>query len=250
MVRVQWRPALFAVACIVLVTTPVFADDYDVAVAHPGRAADDLRRDVIDHPADMLRLARIGPGMQVADILGANGYYSELLSYLVGPSGRVLLVNNSAYDRWSPGLPARLASGRLPNVVHITADLNHMNLPDASLDAVLLVKVYHDLYWHGDDWPFVSPAKVTEQIARALKPGGALLLIDHSAKAGSRSGAVQNLHRIDDEFAIKQFQRRGFAVEATSHLLEAPADTRDKSSLSPDMLGKTDRFVVVMRKGT
>jgi hypothetical protein len=51
------------------------------------RSANDLRRDAIDHPADVLRLAGIRPGMRVADLLAANGYYSELLSYVVGPKG-------------------------------------------------------------------------------------------------------------------------------------------------------------------
>jgi predicted methyltransferase len=77
------------------------ADIYDDAVAHPGRPADDSRRDTIDHPAEVLRLSGIGPGMQVADILAAGGYNSELLSHIVGPSGHVLMLNNAATDNWS-----------------------------------------------------------------------------------------------------------------------------------------------------
>ena len=51
----------------------------------------------------MLRLTGIKPGMRVADVMAGGGYYSELLSYLVGPSGHVLLLNNTAYDKWSEG---------------------------------------------------------------------------------------------------------------------------------------------------
>jgi predicted methyltransferase len=82
-------------------------DRFDAAVAHSGRTAEDLKRDSTDHPAEILRLAGINRGMRVADILAGDGYYSELLSYLVGPKGKVFLINNEAYDRWSDGLSAR-----------------------------------------------------------------------------------------------------------------------------------------------
>src|SRR6202035_2186918 len=79
------------------------ADVYDAAAGHAGRSSDDLKRDSLDHPAEVLRLAGIKPGMQVADFLAGDGYYSELLSYLVGPKGHVYLLNNTAYDTWSEG---------------------------------------------------------------------------------------------------------------------------------------------------
>jgi predicted methyltransferase len=92
------------------------ADIYDAAVQHPGRSAEDLKRDAAEHPADLLRLAGIKPGMQVADIMAAGGYYSELLSYIVGPTGHVLLLNNTAYDKWSEGSwEKRLAGPGLGN---------------------------------------------------------------------------------------------------------------------------------------
>ncbi len=65
------------------------ADAYDAALTHPGRPAADSARDALDHPAEMLRLAGIKPGMKVADVLAGDGYYSELLSYAVGPTGHV-----------------------------------------------------------------------------------------------------------------------------------------------------------------
>src|ERR1700721_1462957 len=118
------------------------ADGYYVALTHPGRPAADSARDAIDHPAEILRLTGIKPGMQVADVLAGDGYYSELLSYIVGPKGHVFMINNKAFDDWSqPALNTRLDGGRLANVTHETLDLNAMKLAPASLDAILLVKV-------------------------------------------------------------------------------------------------------------
>ena len=225
-------------------------DRFDAAVSHSGRPEMDLKRDAVDRPADMLRLAGIKPGMQVADVLAGSGYNSELLSYVVGPKGKVFLINNEAYDHWSAGLEKRLAGNRLANVEHDTVDLNHMNLRDESLDAVFLIKVYHDFYWTGEGWPKIDPGAVLEQLARALKPGGVLLLIDHSAKPGTGSeAAAANLHRIDENYAIRDFAAHGgLKVVARSNLLKRPEDSRDQSSLSEPMNGKTDRFVLLLRK--
>jgi predicted methyltransferase len=229
------------------------ADEYDAAVKHAGRPADDSARDGLDHPADMLRLAGIKPGMQVADVLAGDGYYSELLSYVVGPKGHVYLINNLAFDDWSqPSLNNRLAGDRLTNVTHETLDLNSMKLPAASLDAVLLVKVYHDMYWVDSSpkstWPKIDVGSVLDQLSRALKPGGTLLLIDHSAKAGHGKTDAGELHRIEEAFAVQDFAAHGFKVVGKSDLLRRPDDARDLVSYKGPAVGKTDRFVLVLRK--
>jgi predicted methyltransferase len=229
------------------------ADEYDAAVKHAGRPAADSARDSLDHPAEILRLAGIKPGMKVADVLAGDGYYSELLSYVVGPEGHVWLINNLAFDNWSqPDLKNRLAGNRFSNVTAETVELDDMKLPAASLDAVLLVKVYHDLYWVNTNpknpWPKIDVGGVLDQLSRALKPGGTLLLIDHSAKAGHGKDDAGELHRIEEAFAVKDFASHGFSVVAKSDLLRRPDDKRDLISYKGPALGKTDRFVLVFRK--
>jgi predicted methyltransferase len=56
------------------------------------------------------------------------------------------------------------------------------------------------------------------------------------------------LHRIEESYAIKDFESHGFKVAAKSDLLRRPDDARDQVSYKGPMLGKTDRFVVVFRK--
>jgi predicted methyltransferase len=243
---------LFSV--FVLIGAPVTAaDEYDAAVKHVGRPAADSARDSLDHPAEILRLAGIKPGMKVADVLAGDGYYSELLSYVVGPKGHVWLINNLAFDGWSqPDLKSRLSGDRFSNVTAETVELDDMKLPAASLDAVLLIKVYHDLYWVNTNpknpWPKIDVSGVLDQLSRALKPGGVLLLIDHSAKAGHGRADAGELHRIEEAFAVKDFTSHGFSVVAKSDLLRRPDDARDLISYKGPALGKTDRFVLVFRK--
>lgn len=189
--------------------------------------------------------------MWVADILAADGYYSELLSELVGPRGHVLLLNNAAYEKWSNGEWAkRLANGRLPNVEHRTAELEEMQLGDATYDAVLLIKVYHDFYWvqPHSAWPPIDVPKVLDEIRRAVKPGGVVLLVDHSAKPGRGSADSSSIHRMDEAYARQEFESLGFDLIGTSDALRHPEDTRDLITYKGEMVGKTDRFVMVFRK--
>jgi predicted methyltransferase len=245
-------PAIFLTFCAALLLNNRAAaeDRYDAAVNHAGRSAVDIERDPKDKPAQVLRLTGIGPGMRVVDVLGGNGYYSELLSYLVGPKGEVLLINNSGFDGYDPTWKERLAGNRLPNVTHRVVDLSAMDLGAASFDAALLIKVYHDLYWKEliDGPPKTDAKHVLDQIAAALKPGGVLLVVDHSAKAGTGSADADSLHRIDDVYARHDIESHGFKLVAHAQFLRDPSDDRSHISYKPPSLGKTDRFVYVFRK--
>ena len=246
-------PVLLAMATLMVAAlgpSPARADRYDDAVAHRGRPAADVQRDQIDHPAEVLRLSGIGPSMVVADFLAADGYYSELLSYLVGPKGHVYLINNEAYDKWSENQWQGRVE-RLPNVEHKTVPVEHLGLPPHSLDAILLVKVYHDLYWHPDEGPWpkdIDPDAVLTEIARVVKPGGILLLVDHSAKPGTGSADAGTLHRIDEQYARRDFEKHGFELVRTSDVLRRPDDPRELITYKGEMVGKTDRFVMVFRR--
>jgi predicted methyltransferase len=85
-------------------------------------------------------------------------------------------------------------------------------------------------------------------LSHALKPGGVLLLIDHSAKAGHGKADAGELHRIEESFAVKDVESHGFKVAAKSDLLKRPDDARDLISYKGPALGKTDRFVLVFHK--
>jgi predicted methyltransferase len=242
--------AAFLIAALVA-PGAMAADIYDRAVAHTGRSADDLRRDKLDRPADVLRFAGIQPGMQVADFFAADGYYSELLSYIVGPQGHVLLLNNVPYDKFvKDAWKDRIEKHHLANVEHRTVDPTHMGLKDASLDAVIMVKVYHDLYWVApeDGWPKIDVGPVLDQIARALKPGGVVLVVDHSAQPGTGASVAGKLHRIDEEYARKDFAAHGLTFVKSSDILRRPDDKRDLISYKGPALGRTDRWVYVFRK--
>ena len=220
-------------------------------LAAPSRSAADRERDARDKPAEVLALAAFKRGDTVADLLAGGGYYSEILSGIVGPAGKVLLVNNPGYDAFGKkGLAERLANGRLANVVHVVGPSDALGMGENVLDGAVIVMSYHDLYWVDDKqgWPKVDAGQFLDQITRALKPGGVLVVVDHSAKQGTGSADAQTLHRIDEQFTIADFRRHGLEWEAAIPVLRNADDDRSKNVFDPAIRGNTDRFVHLYRK--
>ena len=58
------------------------------AVANPGRSDADRGRDAQRKPAEVMAFAGIQPGMTVFDLFAGGGWYTELLSYVVGDDGK------------------------------------------------------------------------------------------------------------------------------------------------------------------
>jgi predicted methyltransferase len=89
---------------------------------------------------------------------------------------------------------------------------------------------------------------VLNEVARVLKPGGTLVLVDHSAKPGTGRSAAGSLHRIDEAYAQADFEKHGFRLVGKSDVLRRPDDARDELTYEGPMVGKTDRFVLVFHK--
>ncbi len=221
----------------------LFAAPFD-AVNNPARSSADRERDKASKPNAVLNLAGIQPGMTVLDLFAGGGYYSELLSYAVGPEGRVISQTNAVYES-STGEEAarRFKDNRLSNVSRVVSEINNLGLEDSSLDMVLLVLVYHDIYFTADYWPQVDRDNFFRQIRKSLKPGGVLVVIDHSALENTGSSAAQDLHRIDEAFAKQDIESAGFAFDAASDVLRNSNDARTLSVFDEAIRRKTDRFV-------
>ncbi len=234
--------AVLAAAC----ATPRAA--IDAALAAPERSAEDRERDAREHPAEVLELLGLAPGMKLMDVFSGGGYYAELAARVVGSEGHVWAHNNAAYLGFTgKDFAARLAARPLAQLERYDREANQLDLPAMSLDAAILVMAYHDIYWVEKDWrPYGD--ELFASLHRMLVPGGRLLVVDHVAVEGSGKSAVQELHRIDETFAKLDIESRGFRLVATSDILRNPADDHTLNVFKPEIRGKTDRFVLVLEK--
>lgn len=101
--------ALGLAGCVMKGTTAPDAATIASAVAAPDRPKADVDRDANRKPAQLLAIAGVRPGLQIADIMPGGGYFTRLFSHAVGARGHVYAV-----------IPSELAE-KLPKAV---ADAN------------------------------------------------------------------------------------------------------------------------------
>ena len=245
----------------VLQRADVLADD---AVPTPGAAIDaaisserlagDRQEDAWRKPRDVLAFLEVAPGQSVLDFYAGPGYYSELLSRVVGPQGSVLIYNNELYAQAAySGLVKRLGRKRLPNTKALKEPSNYLRLEPASLDRVVFVLVYHDLYWQpsGSPEPMGDPKKVLAILHAALKPNGLVVVVDHVANATQRedlTNVANRMHRIDPRAVREDFEQAGFVFVGESDVLVNTNDDHTKSVFNPAVRRQTDQFIYKFRR--
>ncbi len=221
----------------------VQAQDYKAILANPERPEDERALDAGRKPEEVLKFFGVKPGNKVADIMAARGYYTVILSQVVGPQGVVYSANNAFIKGFvKDALDTRLQNSMFANVKHIDGEVDTLALPtDGSLDFVLIHLNYHDLVLKND-----NRAAMNKIIFAALKPGGVYGIVDHYAKDGSGTEFVASLHRIDKAVVIKEITDAGFVLAKESDLLRHPEDPRTEGVFKHR--GETDRFVLRFKK--
>jgi predicted methyltransferase len=222
------------------------------AIASPDRPKADLERDAVARPSEVLAFLGVAPGMRVADMFSASGYYTELLARAVGVKGQVIAYNNPPYAKFAEkGIAQRYAGGRLGNVQQITAEAGDWQLAPASIDAALFVMSYHDAYWRPEDgsWNKTDPDELLKRLFAGLKPGGVVVVQDHVASPGGDvAKVVDTLHRIDPALVQRDFAKAGFVLDGESKVLAHPGDDHTKLVFDEAIRGKTDQFIYRFRK--
>ncbi|KRA80529.1 class I SAM-dependent methyltransferase [Altererythrobacter sp. Root672] len=241
--------ALFALALTVSVPAAAANEpsDYAAALADAQRPAADKERDAARHPAELLAFAEIDPGEKVGDYIMGGGYWTRLLATAVGPQGKVYAFQPDEFIafRAAYGDEQNAAVAGRANVAALRGPVAAPPFPE-KLDTIITVQNLHDLYLGA--FPPDTAAKSIAALFDALKPGGTLVVVDHSAADGSGTTAANSIHRIDKAAAIAALTNAGFVVEAQSDLYKRPDDPRTANVFDPTIRGKTDQFALRLRK--
>jgi predicted methyltransferase len=211
------------------------------------RSDEDKARDVHRMPTEVLEFLGLRPGDTVVDIWAAGGWYTEILSNAVGDDGHVYSQNppsvlqfrEGAYDK---ALTARLADGRLGNVERSDVPLAGGPIAANSIDFAITALNFHDVYnKNGAE----AAVEFMVSVYAVLKPGGTFGVIDHVGNADADNASI---HRIDPALARTAAIEAGFVVEAEGDVLAHPGDDHTKMVFDPTVRGKTDRFILRLRK--
>jgi ubiquinone/menaquinone biosynthesis C-methylase UbiE len=135
------------------------------------RSFDDPARDRWQQPALVLDALELGPGMVIADIGAGTGYFAVRLARAV-PDGQVIATDiEPDMIRY---MTERAAREQLPNLRAVLTPPTDPQLAAGTVDRILVVDVWH----HIDDRVGYARA-----LARALRPGGKLAIVDFTHEA-------------------------------------------------------------------
>ena len=90
------------------------------------------------------------------------------------------------------------------------------------VDRVTLILSYHDIVNTPTD-----RMRMNRAMLDALKPGGRLVVMDHSGRPGTGLTETNTLHRIEEVTMRRELEAAGFVFEADSRAWRNPADARD-----------------------
>jgi predicted methyltransferase len=241
--------ALGLIAFSMLIPATAFAEDgkvpdYQAIVAAPDRSDADRQTDQRRQPAKMLAFADVREGMKVLDMEANAGYSTELFARAVGPSGKVWaqdpasIIERFVKDKFDN----RAKSPAMQNVVHVIREFDDPIPPDVSnLDMITFFFAYHDVTYMP-----IDRAKMNAKMFAALKPGGYLVIADHSAKQGEGTTVGKTLHRIEEATLKQEIEAAGFKLVAEGDFLRHPEDPRDDKVFKPAV--PVDEFVLKYQK--
>ncbi len=222
------------------------------ALESPIRLDADRERDNSRHPDKVLEFFQIREGMNVLDLFSGGGYYTAILSGVVGRKGNVTAHNNQAYLDWIPDeLEKRYGDGGPQNVTRLTSEASAMNLGKAKFDAALAILTWHDFYYVDEqyNWPRIDVEVIIDDLCAALKPGAVLGIVDHVASPGGDVWeTAQTLHRIDPARIRSDLEDSCFEFEAEADFLRNSEDDYSVSMSNEKVRGKTDRVVYRYRR--
>ena len=164
----------------------------------------DPARDQKQKPGELIRAMGLQPGMTVADVGTGIGYMLPFLSRRVGPGGRV--IAEDIFDDFLASAKQRAANQKLENVTFVKGTETDPKLPEAAVDIVLALDVYHH---------FDYPDKMLAAIHQALKPDGKLVVVEYYKRQEAMPGGRALTHiRLDMPDVIKEIEANHFHLLA------------------------------------
>jgi len=181
------------IACLVS-TTSLLAQDRD---------SQERRREQWQNVEVIFAEMGVRPGATVADIGAGDGFFTSRLARSVGGNGRVFAVDID--DAVMARLRKRLQEDGIDNVTIVKGALDDPKLPEATLDAALIVNAYHEMEQH---------QLILAALRRALKPDGRLVIVEPvtASRRGRPRADEAKSHEIDPEYVLQDARAAGFAV--------------------------------------
>jgi predicted RNA methylase len=156
----------------------------------------------IDRVMDLLGITT---GKNVADIGAGSGWFTVLAARRIGPTGAVLAedINPLAIEY----IGKRISKENLANVRTVLGTPDDPRLPSGSADAVLMLKVYHEI---------AHPVPTMKVLQRALRPGARVGIIDRNGNGAD--------HGVKEAIVVREMGEAGYKLMARYDFTKADGE--------------------------
>jgi len=211
------------------------------AVADPARPAGYRAADAFRKPAETLAFSGISPGMTVGEFYPAGGYFTRMLSDVVGPAGHIYAIENAGWNDSVKDDRKMLAEGKWKNVSLDVQKFGTVKFAQP-LDLAWVTQNYHDLKIA--QYGPVDTVAFDKAVFDALKPGGIFFVLDHEGWAGMTDADIAKVHRIEKAKVIQEATSAGFKLAGEGTFLSRPTDDHHLPIFDPKVRGHTDQYAL------
>jgi SAM-dependent methyltransferase len=159
--------------------------------------ATEKERDAVNESGQIIRALGLTPGLSVADLGAGSGYHTVRLARALGPDGRVFAED--VIPNYLADLQKRVRKEDLRNITLVRGEPHDPRLPAGSIDAAILVHMYHEI---------AQPFAFLYNLVPALKPGARVGIVDLDRPIGEH-GTPPDLLRC--ELAAVGYEPIGFS---------------------------------------
>ncbi len=227
------------VVTLVSVASPHVASAQDYAAVLAAADRSDADRQTDKRREALKLLTFIGPktGWTALDMGADAGYSTELLARTVAPGGKVWGQNDKPNDKFE----TRAKSPAMANAVSWIHSYNDPAAGLPPLDLITFLFAYHDTTYME-----VDRAQMDKALFAALKPGGILVIADHSARPEDDAKVGKLYHRIAEATVRAELEAAGFKFVEAADFLRNPDDPRTAIVFRSPI--KVDEFVLKFEK--
>jgi predicted methyltransferase len=241
----RFAPLLLAIALTPTPTAAAAAPKLDVviaaAVADPGRPAESKASDDLRKPSETLAFSGVRPGMTVGEFYPGGGYFTTMLSDVVGPRGHIYGLENQGWKGAAEADRALLAQGRWTNVSVDAQPFGTVSFPKP-FDMAWVTQNYHDLKIA--EYGKVDTIAFDRAVYKALKPGGIFFILDHEGAPDLTDAQIAKMHRISRDVVVKEVTSVGFKLVDEGNFLRRPADDHSLPIFDKAIRGHTDQYAL------
>ena len=154
-----------------------------------------------EKPFEVLAHMALQPGMTVADIGCGSGYYARKMAKQVGSTGTVYGVD--IQPEMLDILADLCAKEEVTNVKPILGGEKDPNLPEGSVDWMIMADVYHE---------FAYPEEMLAAMRKALAPDGRIALLEYRAEDFRTASHIKPEHRMTVSDVLAEWNRADFEL--------------------------------------